>query len=114
MRVSVHVTPKAGRDEIVGWRNDALWVRVRSAPEGGRANVAVCRLIAAVVGVPRSAVQIAGGAGSRTKLIDIDAEDERVIERIGRAGSDTSDGDEGSAGGGARTGNAAGPGASDR
>lgn len=83
MRLSVRVTPKASRDQIVGWRGDVLAVRVKPAPEGGRANVAVCRLIAAAVHVPPSAVRVVHGSGARIKTIEIDAEDAQVRRAIG-------------------------------
>ncbi len=37
-RLAVHVTPKSGRDEVVGWRGSELAVRVTAPPEGGKAN----------------------------------------------------------------------------
>jgi uncharacterized protein YggU (UPF0235/DUF167 family) len=44
--LAVHVTPRSGRDEVSGWRGAELSVRVTVAPEGGKANVAVCILVA--------------------------------------------------------------------
>ncbi|TMB93857.1 MAG: DUF167 domain-containing protein [Chloroflexi bacterium] len=35
-RIRVNVTPGAKRDEIVGWRDDVLRVRVRAAPQAPR------------------------------------------------------------------------------
>ncbi len=72
----VRVQPGASRDEVVGWEAQALRVRVTSPPEGGKANRAVITLLAAALGVPPSAVELARGAGARDKFFrvrDLDA-----------------------------------------
>jgi hypothetical protein len=68
----VRVTPRAGRNEIAGERDGVLLVRVTAAPEGGKANVAVCRLIAKALRIGTSRVSVARGAGSREKLLRIE------------------------------------------
>jgi uncharacterized protein (TIGR00251 family) len=70
-QISVRVTPRSGRDEVLGWQDGVLRVRVRAAPVDGRANEAVCRLLAKQLGVPVSAVEVAGGASSRTKTLRV-------------------------------------------
>src|SRR5512145_2580099 len=68
--VRVRVQPRASRDEIVGWRaDDVLGVRVTAAPVDGDANAAVRGLVAARLGVPRSAVTVARGQRGRDKLL---------------------------------------------
>jgi hypothetical protein len=69
--IRVRVTPRAGRDEVLGWQDDVLRVRVRAAPIEGRANEALCRLLARQLGVPFSAVEVVGGGSSRTKTLRI-------------------------------------------
>jgi uncharacterized protein (TIGR00251 family) len=76
-RISVRLTPRAGRDAIDGWHampgaSDVLRVRVAAAPTDGAANDALVRLLAKALAVPAAAVRIASGARSRTKIIDID------------------------------------------
>jgi uncharacterized protein YggU (UPF0235/DUF167 family) len=68
----VRVTPRAGRDEVVGVSGDGeLLVKVRAAPADGAANVAVLRTIAAAAGVAPSRLQLVRGATSRTKTVSI-------------------------------------------
>lgn len=74
--LAVHATPKSGRDEIVGWRGSELSVRVTSAPEGGKANAAVCKTVAAALGVAKSHVKVVRGETSRHKILTIDGVDE--------------------------------------
>ena len=72
MRLAVHVTPKAGRDEVVGWRGGELSVKVAAAPEGGRANAAVCALIARDLRIAKTAVRVVRGQNGRHKQLEID------------------------------------------
>lgn len=72
MRIAVHVTPKSGRDEVAGWRGGELSVRVTAPPEGGKANAAACRVIAAALGVPKGAVRVVRGEASRHKQLEVD------------------------------------------
>lgn len=78
-RLAVHVTPKAGRDEVVGWRGGELQVRVTVAPEGGKANAAVCAVVAAALGVPKSSVSVVRGATARHKALDVSGIDDVAI-----------------------------------
>ena len=74
--LAVRLQPRARCDEIVGERNGVLVVRVTAPPLDGRANAALCRLIAKAVGVAPSRVEIVRGHGSRDKVVrvtDVDA-----------------------------------------
>ena len=68
----MHVTPKSSRDEVVGWRGGELSVRVTAPPEGGKANVALCALIAGSLRIPRGGVRVVRGQTSRHKQLEID------------------------------------------
>ncbi len=79
-RVRVRVAPGAREDAVVGWQGDVLRVRVRAPAEGGKANEAVCRLLARLLGLPPSAVSIGRGAASREKTMVIHGIDDREIK----------------------------------
>ncbi len=70
--VRVKVVPGASRDEIVGPLGDRLKVRVSAPPEGGKANKAVCALLARAAGVRAAAVSVVAGHGSAEKTIRIE------------------------------------------
>jgi uncharacterized protein (TIGR00251 family) len=74
----VRVTPRSSRDEVIGWQDGILRVRVRAAPVEGQANEALCRLIAKAAGVPFTAVDVISGSTSRMKTLSIEglSEDE--------------------------------------
>jgi uncharacterized protein YggU (UPF0235/DUF167 family) len=72
----IRLTPGASADRIDGWDLDAdgrpiLKVRVRARPVEGEANTALIKLIAKTLGVPKSAVSLARGGQSRTKMIAV-------------------------------------------
>ncbi len=71
--LSLRVTPKSSRDEVVGLiergGSTQLAVKVRAAPQDGAANDAVLKLISAAFGCKTSAVSIAAGAKDRDKTV---------------------------------------------
>ncbi|MDI6713173.1 MAG: DUF167 family protein [Anaerosomatales bacterium] len=79
--LGVKVTPKAGKDEVVGWAGTELAVRVAAAPDKGQANAAVCAAIADALGVPKSAVRVVRGHASRHKLMEVEGVDDAALER---------------------------------
>ncbi len=87
VRLRVHVTPRSGRDIVSGWRGDELAIRVTVPPEGGKANAAVCALIARELGIPKSSVDVVVGTGSRHKQIAIEGVTQaRITDAFGEPG----------------------------
>jgi uncharacterized protein YggU (UPF0235/DUF167 family) len=82
-RITIRATPRANRDEVVGWRGSQLCVRVTAAPEMGRANAAVEKTVANALGVPKSAVRVVKGHSARMKVLEVDVEDAKVVEVFG-------------------------------
>jgi uncharacterized protein len=71
--LAVRVQPRAARNELRGWRDGALAVRVTAAPADGDANRAVAKLLAEALNVPVSSVELVRGAASRDKLFRVGA-----------------------------------------
>lgn len=77
----VRVTPRGGRDALVGWNEDRrvlAAVRVSAPPVDGAANAAVAKLLANLLGLPARQIELVSGAASRTKrfrLLGIAASD---------------------------------------
>lgn len=90
LRLAVRLTPRGGREAIDGWAVDGdgrpyLKVRVAAPPVEGAANAALIAFLAKTLGVSRSSVTLASGAGARLKLIDIAGCDRLSLERaLGR------------------------------
>jgi len=68
---AVKVVPGGSRDEIVGLLGEALKVKVSAPPEGGKANKAVCALIAKTLGVPKRNVAVVSGPTQPNKRIGV-------------------------------------------
>jgi uncharacterized protein (TIGR00251 family) len=80
-RLRLRVSPGAGRAAVVGRHGDAWKVRVTEAPERGRANEAVVRLLAETLALPRSAVTLISGHGGREKIVELTGLGPGSIER---------------------------------
>lgn len=73
MRFAVRVKPGASRDAVGGrWRDEALIVAVRAKAVDGKANAAVCAVLAEAFGVRPSRVTIVAGERARDKVIELD------------------------------------------
>lgn len=68
---AVRVAPRASRDAIEGEYNGALKVRLTAPPLDDKANAALCRLLAARLNVPVSAVRIVAGEKNRNKRVAV-------------------------------------------
>jgi uncharacterized protein (TIGR00251 family) len=79
-RLRLRVSPGAARSEIVGRHGEAWKVRVGAPPESGRANEALVELLASTLGVPKRAVELISGHGSRDKTIVVHGITEEDVE----------------------------------
>ena len=92
-RLQLRVSPGAARAGIVGRHGNAWKVRVTAAPEDGKANAAVVRLLADTLAVPARDVEIVSGHASRDKTVALAGighdEIERRLANASRAGKDS-------------------------
>ncbi len=80
--IAVKVVPRAATSAVVGWLEDGtLKVRVTAPPQDGRANAAVEALLAAALGLKKSAVRIVGGQSAAHKRVEVDDLTRAEIER---------------------------------
>lgn len=80
-RLTLRVAPGAASTAVVGRHGRGWKVRVAAAPEHGKANAAVVRLLADVLDVPVRDVTIVSGAGSRDKSVAVTGLADDEIER---------------------------------
>ncbi len=72
MDITVKVTPKSSRTELVGKLPDGVWkIKIAAAPEKGKANRELCAFLADHFGVPQSRVHILSGGTSHVKRVRI-------------------------------------------
>jgi uncharacterized protein (TIGR00251 family) len=69
VRLALRVSPNAGRNEISGYKEGVLQVKVAAAPVKGKANKALTDLLAERLGIRKSAITIIKGETSRNKVV---------------------------------------------
>lgn len=69
--ITVRVTPRSSRSEVVGMADGVLRVRLTSPPVEGAANEELVRVLAKAYHVPKSEIVIISGINARTKLVRI-------------------------------------------
>lgn len=67
----IKVIPKSHCNEIVGWENEELKVKIRAVPEKGNANEALIRFLAKFFNLSSSHITLIYGLTSRHKRICI-------------------------------------------
>ncbi len=86
--LNLWVQPKASRNEICGYREGFLRVRVTAPPADGEANLLCRQVLAKALGIPPADVEIVGGQKSRRKRVRVRGVDTRRLRAL------ASDGDE--------------------
>lgn len=79
--IAVKAVPGASRDEIVGTRGDRLKLRIATPAESGRANRAICELLARELGVRPRDVSIVSGVSSAEKMIRVAGVSREIAEK---------------------------------
>ena len=80
-RLKLRVSPGAARAQVVGRHGEAWKVRVAAAPEAGKANDAVVRLLAGALRLSRADVEIVSGHAARDKVVAVTGIDADETER---------------------------------
>ncbi len=71
LNIEVWVQPKSSHDEIIGFQDGRIKVKVAAPPEGGKANERLREIIAKALGVSKSSIKIVRGETSRLKILKI-------------------------------------------
>ncbi|MGI9387762.1 MAG: DUF167 family protein [Methyloligellaceae bacterium] len=84
--LAVKVTPKAHRDVVLGidYHGDrpVLRVRVTAAPDKGRANKALLKLIGKWLGIPTSSIHLVSGGNARLKSLFLEGDADDRMRRL--------------------------------
>jgi uncharacterized protein (TIGR00251 family) len=85
LRFPVRVRPGASRTLVGGrYGADALIVAVSARAVDGAANRSVIEAVASAFGVRQRAVEIVSGVTSRSKIVAVEGDRERLTERLAR------------------------------
>jgi uncharacterized protein (TIGR00251 family) len=83
---SVHVQPRASRNELCGMQGNELKVRLTSPPVEGEANKLCIEFFAKLFGVAKSRIRIIAGEKSRHKtVLVIDYARKELLARLNAA-----------------------------
>ncbi len=72
LKLRVRVQPGARKDEILGFREGILWVKVSAPPIEGKANGRLIDLLSKRLSIPKSRIRIVRGETSRNKELEIE------------------------------------------
>lgn len=67
----IHVQPRASKSELAGEHGGAFKLRIAAPPVDGKANEECRRLLARLVGVSLSSIQIVVGESSKDKVVRV-------------------------------------------
>ncbi|MFW6125814.1 MAG: DUF167 domain-containing protein [Chloroflexota bacterium] len=68
----MQVQPNAGRNEVVGFEEDVLRVKIAAPPVKGKANRELIGFLSKLLGVSKGSITIEKGATTRRKVIAVD------------------------------------------
>jgi uncharacterized protein len=81
--LDVWVQPKAARNEICGYREGYLRLRVTAPPAEGKANLLCRQMLAKALGIPPADVEIVSGHKSRRKRIRLLGVESHRLQALG-------------------------------
>ena len=84
--LEVRVQPRASRNEILGYRDQILHLRVTAPPVEGEANHLVRRMLAEALGIALSKVEIIKGERGRRKKIRVAEVPQGNLEKLAKIG----------------------------
>lgn len=70
--IDIKVHPGAGKNEIAGYTDGMLSVKITAQPEKGKANSALIKLLSDTLGIAKSRIEILRGTTSRRKTVSIE------------------------------------------
>lgn len=80
--ITVKVTPRAAKSEILGAESEWLRVRVKAPPVDGKANTALIALFADVLGLHKRSVSVVAGRTARLKRVRVDGVTADEVSKI--------------------------------
>lgn len=80
-KIKVKVIPKS-KHKALKYEDDTLKIWLSSAPEGGKANAELVRILAKLLEIPKSSITIIKGLSTRNKIVDIEGISNQDIKKI--------------------------------
>lgn len=78
----IKVVPNANANEVIGWEEDYLKIRLRAVPEKGKANKALIAFLADWLKISKSSITLTKGETSRLKVLKIELSKQKLMKVI--------------------------------
>jgi len=83
VRISVRVHPNAATDEVVGFTDRILHVKVAAPPVRGKANKELVAFLSQILDIGKSEISVIKGHNARNKVIAVDGLSwPEILERL--------------------------------
>lgn len=69
----VKVTPHSAQNQILGWEEEVLKIKIKGVPEKGKVNEELIAFLAKTLKIAPSKIQFVSGHTARLKRLQIDA-----------------------------------------
>lgn len=84
--ILVRVVPRSSREEVAGFSDGAVRIRLTAPPLENRANEALVRFLSRALGIPRRQVELVSGERGRNKVVRVHGMiREEIYRRLGVA-----------------------------
>jgi len=81
-RIQAHVHPNAARNEITGYNEGVLRIRIAAPPVKGKANQELVSFLSRLLNIKKSNVSILKGHTARNKLVAIEGLDYDSVMKL--------------------------------
>ncbi|OGO31177.1 MAG: YggU family protein [Chloroflexi bacterium RBG_16_56_11] len=82
-RMTIRVTPNAPRNEITGYREGVLSVKIAAPPVRGKANRELITFLSKTLGVSKSTISVLKGETGRHKVVAVSGlTPEEILQRL--------------------------------
>jgi uncharacterized protein (TIGR00251 family) len=82
-RLTVRVQPNSRKNEVIGFREDILYLKISAPPVEGKANREMVNYLSDILGIARSRIIVEKGTAGRRKLVGISGMNrEQIVEKV--------------------------------
>lgn len=80
--ISIRLTPKASRNRVLGVEEEFVKIAVTAVPEDGKANLALTRFLAELLGIGSTSVVLVSGSTSRLKKVLVEGKSPEEVRKL--------------------------------
>ena len=82
MIIKVKIIPRCKINQIIGFEEDILKIRIKASPEKGKANKELIRFIASELSIAQRRITILSGHTSKLKKLQIDEYSKKYLTQV--------------------------------